>query len=158
MLWPRYMAYFMSSSRLALKLLDSSPCLLFCQFRLHSSTTATLGTEDSGRNKEVFRCRMVYQESRGSLSNNDRDGYENKIVNSRCLKLHRAYFISFHLSNVGKFFLVLNSKGLYQSSGKEKESCCLVFPSSKKKNVKLGTFIVQRRLRNRDRRAKLLCC
>ena len=74
------------------------------------------------------------------------------------MKLHRAYFISFHLSNVGQFFLVLNSKGLYQSSGKEKESCCLVFPSSKqKKHVKLGTSIVQRRLKNRDRRAKLLC-
>ena len=28
------------------------------------------------------------------------------------------------------FFLELSSRGLYQSSGKEKESCCLVFPSS----------------------------
>ena len=33
-------------------------------------------------------------------------------------------------------------------------SCVLVL---KKKNAKLGTSIVQRRLRNRDRRAKLLC-
>ena len=36
-------------------------------------------------------------------------------------------------------FLKLNSKGLYQNSGKEKESCCLVFPSSTKL-VNLGTF------------------
>ena len=27
-------------------------------------------------------------------------------------------------------FLELNSKGLHQSSGKEEESCCLLFPSS----------------------------
>ena len=33
-------------------------------------------------------------------------------------------------------FLVLNSKGLYQSSGKEKESCCLVFPSSTKCEIR----------------------
>ena len=30
-------------------------------------------------------------------------------------------------------FLEVNSKGLYQSSGKEKESFCLVFPSSTKR-------------------------
>ena len=40
----------------------------------------------------------------GSLSNDDGDGYENVTgkVNSRCLKLYRAYFISFNSSNVGK--------------------------------------------------------
>ena len=32
--------------------------------------------------------------------------------------------------------LDLNSKGLYQSSGKEKESCCLVFPFSTKREIK----------------------
>ena len=56
-------------------------------------------------------------------------------VNSRCLKLHRAYSISFNSSNVGKLFLELNSKGLYQSSRKEKASCCLVFPSSTKREI-----------------------
>ena len=30
----------------------------------------------------------------------------------------------------------LNSKELYQSSEKEKESCCLVFPSSTKREIK----------------------
>ena len=46
-------------------------------------------------------------------------------------------------------FLELNSKGLYQSSGKEKESCCLVFPSSTKHEIRhFYVVVVQRRLRN----------
>ena len=39
-------------------------------------------------------------------------------VNLRFFKLYRAYSIS---SNIGNFFLELSSRGLYQSSGKEKE-------------------------------------
>ena len=43
-------------------------------------------------------------------------------------------------------FLELYSKGLYQSLGKEKESCCLVFLSSTKRefrhfNVVVHTYI-----------------
>ena len=47
-------------------------------------------------------------------------------------------------------FLELNSKGLrYQSSGKEKESCCLVFPSSTKRELKrFHVVVVRRRQRN----------
>ena len=52
-------------------------------------------------------------------------------MNLRCLKLFRAYSISFKSSNFGNFFLELNCKGLHQSSGKEKESCCLVFSPRK---------------------------
>ena len=33
-------------------------------------------------------------------------------------------------------FLDLSSKGMYQSSGKEKESCCFVFPSSTKRDAR----------------------
>ena len=45
--------------------------------------------------------------------------------------------------------LELNSKGLYQSSGKEKESCCLVLPSSTKLEMRhFHVVVVQRRLRN----------
>ena len=42
----------------------------------------------------------------GSLSNNDHDGYENvtKKVTSRCLKLDRAYSISFNSTNADNFF------------------------------------------------------
>ena len=63
--------------------------------------------------------------SSGSLRNDDGDYYENvtQKVNLRCLKLSRAYSISFNSSNVGKSFLELNSKGLHQSSGKEKNNC-----------------------------------
>jgi len=44
---------------------------------------------------------------------------------------HLVYFVK-----CWQMFLELNSKGLYQSSGKEKESCCLVFPSSTKREFR----------------------
>ena len=45
--------------------------------------------------------------------------------------------------------LELNSKGLYQSSGKEKESCCLRFPSLTKPEIKhFHVVVVQWRQRN----------
>ena len=47
----------------------------------------------------------------------------------------------------------LNSKGLYESSGKEKESCCLVFPSSTKREIShFHVVVVQGRLRNVQKR------
>ena len=46
-----------------------------------------------------------------------------------------AYSISFHSTNVTIFFLVLNSKGLYSRSGREKESCRRMFPSSTKRDT-----------------------
>ena len=59
-------------------------------------------------------------------------------------------------------FLEFNSKGLYQSLKKEKESCCLVFRSSTKRESRhFHVVVVQRRLRStkkRDARAKLLFC
>ena len=56
--------------------------------------------------------------------------------------------MSFTSSNVGKWFLELNSKGLYQSSGKEKGSC-LVFPSSTKREFRhFHVVVVQRQQRN----------
>ena len=46
-------------------------------------------------------------------------------------------------------FLELDSEGLHQSSGKEKESCCLVFPSSTKREIShFHVVVVQRRQRN----------
>ena len=45
--------------------------------------------------------------------------------------------------------LKLNSKGLYQSLGIEKESCCLVFPSSTKREFRhFHVVVVQRLPRN----------
>ena len=57
----------------------------------------------------------------------------------------------------------LNSKGLYQSSGKEKESCCLLFLSSTKREIsQFHVVVVQRTAekctKKRDARVKLLFC
>ena len=46
-------------------------------------------------------------------------------------------------------FLELNSKGLHQSSGKEKESCCLLVLSSTKREIRqVHVVVVQRQKRN----------
>ena len=83
----------------------------------------------------------------GRLSNDDGDGYEN-VTQLRCFKIYRVYSISFNSSNVAKISLELNSKGLYQSSGKEKKNCCFVFPSSTKREIwHVHVVVVQRRLR-----------
>ena len=58
----------------------------------------------------------------GSPNNNDGDGNITEKVKSLCFKLYRDYLISFNSQDVGKFFLELNSKRLYRSSGKEKET------------------------------------
>ena len=43
----------------------------------------------------------------------------------------------------------LSSEGLYQSSRKEKEGCCPVFPSSTKREIRhFHVVVVQRLLRN----------
>ena len=52
----------------------------------------------------------------GSLSNNDGDGYEKRSEVALLQTLSRL----FHLVQFVKFFLELNSKRLYRSSGKEK--------------------------------------
>ena len=50
------------------------------------------------------------------------------------------------------FVLELNSKGLYYTSGKEKKSCCLVFPSSTKREIrKFHVVVVQPRLTNEQK-------
>ena len=41
--------------------------------------------------------------------------------------------------------LELNSKGLYQISGKEKENCCFVFPSSTKREIRHFHVVVEQR-------------
>ena len=57
---------------------------------------------------------------------------------------HLVYFVK-----CWQMFLELNSKGLYQSSGKEKESCCLLLPSSTKREIRqFHVVVVQRRQRN----------
>ena len=54
-------------------------------------------------------------------------------------------------------FLELNSKGLHQSSGKGKESFCLLFPSSTKREIRqFRATTVEKCTKKRDARAKLL--
>ena len=50
-------------------------------------------------------------------------------VSLRCLNIYRTYSISFDSSNVGKFFWSWILKNCIKFR-QEKESCCLVFPSS----------------------------
>ena len=62
-------------------------------------------------------------------------------------------FMTLILSRLIRQMLVncfgVDSKGLYQRSGKEKESCCLVFPSSTKREIgHIHVVVVQRRQRN----------
>ena len=73
-------------------------------------------------------------------------------MNSNCFKLYCAYFISFNSYKCWPVSLELNSKALYQSSGKEKENCCLVFPSWTKRERHFHAVVVQRRQRNVQKR------
>ena len=86
----------------------------------------------------------------GNLSNSDDDGYKNILTFTLLQTLsHLLQLVQFF--KCWKSFLELNSKRLYQSSGKEKESQCVVFTSLT--NVKLGimlrnVIVVQQRQRN----------
>ena len=55
--------------------------------------------------KNRWEKREMKRRPFGSVSNNDHDGYENvtKKVNSRCLKLDRAYSIPFNSTNADNF-------------------------------------------------------
>ena len=74
-------------------------------------------------------------------------------LRKRHLKVHSQTLSRlFHLVQFVKCWLIfweLNSKGLYQSSGKEKESCCLRFPSLTKREIRhFHVVVVQSRQRN----------
>ena len=82
-------------------------------------------------------------------------------MNSRCFKFYRAYFISFNSSNGRHFFLELNTKRLYQSCGKEKESSCLMLTSSTKRKIShFHVVVVYRQQRNVQKRVMHVqsCC
>ena len=73
------------------------------------------------------------------------------------LKIYRDCSISFSSSNAGNFFLDLNSKRLYLSSGKEKESLCLEFTSSTKRGIlrRSREVTAKQCTKKRDARANL---
>ena len=97
---------------------------------------------------EQIYCGFIITE----VSNNGGDGLlrETSLKKSRCFKLYRAYSISSNSPMLANFFfLTLNSNGLCQNSGKEKESRCLVFTSSKKREIRyFHVVVVQWRQRN----------
>ena len=101
------------------------------------------------------RCRSAIRESSVKQRRRRRLRKRHLEVNLCFLKLSRAYSIS---SNIGNFFLELSSRGLYQSSGKEKESCCLVFPSSTgtQEARRSRAETAKKCTKKRDARAKLL--
>ena len=87
----------------------------------------------------------------GSLGNNGSNGYK-KISLKKwiCAASNFIALILFCLiCQMLAIFLELNSKGLYQSSGKEKESCCLVFLSLTKREIRhFHAVVVQLQQRN----------
>ena len=61
--------------------------------------------------------------------------------------LRLFHFVQFH--KLWRIFLEINSKGLYQSSGKGKENRCLMFTSHTKRETRPFHVVVeQRRQRN----------
>ena len=112
-------------------------------------------------NSVIYTWLLLVSSSLGSLSNNDGDGDVTLKGNSRCFKLYRAYYISIKSSNVGHV-LELNSKRLFRSSGKEKESRVVITSSTKREIWYVHVVVVQCRQRNmqkkRAERAKLLFC
>ena len=71
-------------------------------------------------------------------------------MNLCCVKLYRAYSISFNSSNVGKcFWSWLILKDCIKVQEMKKESCCLLFPSSTKREIRqFHVVVVQHRQRN----------
>ena len=97
-------------------------------FKLSWNTTAL--SQSNCRNFSCSSIRELMQQRRRWLRKRHLKSYV------ALLKIYRDYFISFNSSNVGNFFfLELNCKRLYLSSGKEKESRRLVFTSSIKRGI-----------------------
>ena len=118
--------------------------ILFSEFR--QGTGAEMRPVVLG--SSLGRCRSAIRESSVKQQRRRRRRLRKRHLelNLRCLKFYRAYSIS---SNVGNFFLEVSSRGLYQSSGKEKGSCFLVFPSSTNREIRhVHVVVVQRRQRN----------
>ena len=86
----------------------------------------------------------------GSLRNDDGDGYENvtEKVNLRCLKLYRAYSISFNSSNVGKFFRSWILKDCIQFQEISRKLSSFVPVLDKREIRQFHVVVLQRRQRN----------
>ena len=88
-------------------------------------------------------------ELRCFLYKNDREQQRRPRLRKRHSKSEFALFQT--LSRL--FHLIQFAKCCHQSSGKEKESCCLVFPSPIKRAIRqFHVVVVQRPLRNEQKR------
>ena len=96
-----------------------------------------------GPTRFLFPSPQSLYNTKRSLSNDDGDVYENVVcAASNFIALIPSRLLSQILVI---FFLELDSKGLYQSSRKEKETCCFVFPSSTKREIRhFHVVVVQR--------------
>ena len=88
--------------------------------------------EEKNRRRATLNTRARVK-SRELISNNSGDGYENVTFKN----VTRAYSISFNLAN---FSGVEFKIGLYRRSGNEKESRCLEFTSSTKREIRHWGF------------------
>ena len=115
--------------------------------------------------KSLFQRRFLCRRRRRILRSllYDGDNYENgaKKVNWRLLQTLSRLLYLVQFIKCWLIFLELNSEGLYQRSGKKKESRCLVFSSSTKRGIRHFHFVdVQRRQRNVQKRVMHVqsCC
>ena len=93
-----------------------------------------------------FCCMFSLQSIIGSLNNQDGDDYKRIRATWNFIALIPTRSIR---TNVGKIFLELNSKRLYQNSGREKESRCLVFTSSTQREIRdFHVVVMLRQQRN----------
>ena len=86
----------------------------------------------------------------GSLSDNDATATKTSLKKRISAASNFIALIPSHLKLLCQVLAIvlkcMNSKGLYQSSGKEKRSCCLVLPSSTKREFRhFHVVVVQRR-------------
>ena len=103
----------------------------------YSSLTgkSTCWTSASGKQVSLFIRELKQQRRRRLRKRHLKSEFALPQTLSRLF--HLVYFVK-----CWQMFLELNSKGLYQSSGKEKESCCLVFPSSTKREIRQFHVVV----------------
>ena len=79
---------------------------------------------------------MVTRTGEGSSSNNDGVATKTSSTDALLQTPLSLLLLLVQFVNCWQFFLELNSKRLYRGSGREKESRCIVFTSSTKREIR----------------------
>ena len=79
---------------------------------------------------------MVTRTGEGSSSNNDGVATKTSPTDALLQTPLSLLLLLVQFVNCWQFFLELNSKRLYRGSGREKESRCIVFTSSRKREIR----------------------